>query len=111
MLASLQAVVGGLNFGVGRGFGSLVGGIAFALFGARVAFRVVGCLALIMAIIYGICYQLFLKKDIIKDRRISRRRQVENGSDNINNDESSQETILKKNPVDVKFIVEEKLNM
>lgn len=60
MLATLQAVVGGLNFGVGRGFGSLVGGSVLVLYGIRIAFRVIGCMALATAVLYAILHFFFL---------------------------------------------------
>lgn len=69
MLATLQAVVGGLNFGVGRGFGSLVGGAVIVLYGIRVAFRVIGCLALGTAILYAILHFFFLPPLEIHDKK------------------------------------------
>lgn len=54
MLATLQAIVGGLNFGVGRGFGSLVGGAVMVMYDIRTAFRVLGAMALGTAIIWAI---------------------------------------------------------
>lgn len=69
MLATLQAVVGGLNFGVGRGFGSLVGGAVIVLYGIRVAFRVIGCMALVTAILYAILHYFFLPPLEIHDKK------------------------------------------
>lgn len=69
MLATLQAVVGGLNFGVGRGFGSLVGGAVIVLYGIRVAFRVIGCMALATAILYAILHYFFLPPLEIHDKK------------------------------------------
>lgn len=69
MLATLQAVVGGLNFGVGRGFGSLVGGAVIVLYGIRVAFRVIGCMALATAILYAILHFFFLPPLEIHDKK------------------------------------------
>lgn len=56
LLATLQAIVGGLNFGVGRGFGSLVGGSVMVVYGIRVAFRVLGTLALATAVLWAILH-------------------------------------------------------
>lgn len=53
MLATMQAIVGGLNFGVGRGFGSLVGGAVMVVYDIRSSFRVLGCMALGTALIWG----------------------------------------------------------
>lgn len=69
MLATLQAVVGGLNFGVGRGFGSLVGGSVLILYGHRIAFRVVGCMALVTAILYATLHFFFLPPLEIHDKK------------------------------------------
>lgn len=69
MLATLQAVVGGLNFGVGRGFGSLVGGAVIVLYGIRMAFRVIGCMALATAILYAILHFFFLPPLEIHDKK------------------------------------------
>jgi len=69
MLATLQAVVGGLNFGVGRGFGSLVGGAVIVLYGIRIAFRVIGCMALATAILYAILHFFFLPPLEIHDKK------------------------------------------
>lgn len=69
MLATLQAVVGGLNFGVGRGFGSLVGGAVIVLYGIRIAFRVIGCMALGTAILYAILHFFFLPPLEIHDKK------------------------------------------
>lgn len=69
MLATLQAVVGGLNFGVGRGFGSLVGGAVIVVYGIRVAFRVIGCMALATAILYAILHFFFLPPLEVHDKK------------------------------------------
>lgn len=69
MLATLQAVVGGLNFGVGRGFGSLVGGGVIVVYGIRAAFRVIGCMALVTAILYAILHFFFLPPLEIHDKK------------------------------------------
>lgn len=69
MLATLQAVVGGLNFGVGRGFGSLVGGSVIVFYGNRVAFRVVGCMALLTALLYGLLHYLVLQPLEVHDKK------------------------------------------
>lgn len=69
MLATLQAVVGGLNFGVGRGFGSLVGGAAIVLYDIRTAFRVIGAMALGTAILYGILHYFFLQPLEVHDKK------------------------------------------
>lgn len=69
MLATLQAVVGGLNFGVGRGFGSLVGGSVIVFYGDRIAFRVVGCMALFTAILYASLHYLCLQPLEVHDKK------------------------------------------
>lgn len=69
MLATLQAVVGGLNFGVGRGFGSLVGGSVIVFYGKRVAFRVVGGMALTTALIYATLHYFCLQPLEVHDNK------------------------------------------
>lgn len=69
MPATLQGVVGALNFGVGRGFGSLVGGAVIVLFGIRAAFRVIGCMALTTAILYAVLHFFFLPPLEIHDEK------------------------------------------
>lgn len=60
MIATMQAIIGGLNFAVGRGFGSLVGGSTLAFFGTRIAFRVVGSMALVTMVFYAISHYCFM---------------------------------------------------
>jgi len=69
MLATLQAVVGGLNFGVGRGFGSLVGGSVSVLYGNRIAFRVVGSMALVTCVLYTLLHYFCLPPLEIHDKK------------------------------------------
>lgn len=69
MLATMQAVVGGLNFGVGRGFGSLVGGAVIVLYNERIAFRVIGSMALTTAILYGTLHYFFLPPLEVHDHK------------------------------------------
>ena len=67
LMATVQSVVGGLHYGVGRGAGSMVGGSLMAVFGARLAFRVIGIFAGITALVYFILYYGFLRKrELIK---------------------------------------------
>lgn len=82
MLATLQAVVGGLNFGVGRGFGSLVGGSVIVFYGNRVAFRVVGCMALTTAILYATLHYFFLQPLEVHDKK-KMNRMIGGGSDTM----------------------------
>lgn len=69
MLATLQAVVGGLNFGVGRGFGSLVGGSVSVFYGYRIAFQVVGSMALFTAILYALLHYFLLQPLEVHDKK------------------------------------------
>lgn len=80
MLATLQAVVGGLNFGVGRGFGSLVGGGVIVVYGIRIAFRVIGCMALITAILYAILHYFFLPPLEVHEKKKDLSRKSRSGS-------------------------------
>lgn len=87
MLATLQAVVGGLNFGVGRGFGSLVGGAVLVVYDIRTSFRVMGAMALVTAILYILLQRYVLapltvnkeRSSMSKSRRRQSSKDIEDG--------------------------------
>lgn len=93
MLATLQAVVGGLNFGVGRGFGSLVGGGVIVIYGERIAFRVIGCLALITAILYGVLHFFFLPPLEVHDKKTQLRKESKRRRQQVKDVEASAENV------------------
>src|SRR5687768_8321991 len=59
----MQGIVGGLHFGVGRAAGSMIGGSFMSVFGARIAFRIMGISAGIAAVIYFVIYVVFIRRD------------------------------------------------
>ena len=53
LLATLNGLVGGLHYGLGKGTGSLVGGALIASFGSTAyAFRIFGLIALVCGLLY-----------------------------------------------------------
>ena len=52
--ASVNSIFGAAYFGVGRGLGGMVGGLAVADLGFRLAFQVFAAVAMVVAVIFGI---------------------------------------------------------
>ncbi|KAF7271686.1 hypothetical protein GWI33_015479 [Rhynchophorus ferrugineus] len=59
---SIQGLLGGIYYGVGKGVGSLVGGYLIKPIGIRHTFQVFSILTLIIGIIYFAFYHLYIKK-------------------------------------------------
>lgn len=95
MLATLQAIVGGLNFGVGRGFGSLVGGAVMVVYDIRTSFRVLGLMALGTALIWGLLDTFCLpplektKSEINLERRRQDWKDMESGNSELKTPDAS----------------------
>ena len=73
--SSIQGLLGGLYYGVGKGFGSLIGGYLMKAFGTRPTYQIFAALSLITGIIYFFFNLLYLKKqpqvegnDIVKKK-------------------------------------------
>jgi MFS family permease len=60
-LASVMGLMGALFFGVGKGSGSLFGGLLMSAFGAPATFRTLAVTALICSILYGFFQWLYVK--------------------------------------------------
>ncbi|CAN8006494.1 unnamed protein product [Ixodes hexagonus] len=58
---TVQACVGGIYFGIGRSTGSLVGGTAMYFLGAETAFRIMGGVAAIASLSYGVIFFCFIE--------------------------------------------------
>ena len=60
-MASLEGVMGGLYFGIGKALGSLVGGLAIEDIGVRNTFRCFSVTSLVTASVY-FCFTFFMEK-------------------------------------------------
>jgi len=70
-LATLNGVVGGIHFGFGKGFGSLIGGNIISISGSTAkAYRAFGFFAGVLTIVYFV-YIRFLRKFCTGSRRLS----------------------------------------
>ena len=70
-MATLNGVVGGVHFGFGKGFGSLIGGNIISISGSTAkAYRAFGFFAGVLTIVYFV-YIRFLRKVCTSSRRIS----------------------------------------
>ena len=62
-MASLEGVMGGLYFGIGKALGSLVGGLAIEDIGVRNTFRCFSVTSLVTASVY-FCFTFFMEKRV-----------------------------------------------
>lgn len=60
--SSIQGLLGGLYFGVGKGAGSLVGGYLMKAFGTRPTFQIFAVFSLLTGIMYGLFNQFYIRK-------------------------------------------------
>ena len=78
LLATLNGVVGGIHFGFGKGFGSLIGGNIISISGSTAkAYRVFGFFAGVLTIVYFIHIR-FLRKLCTRRRRNSEQADKDN---------------------------------
>lgn len=68
--STVQSCVGGIYFGVGRSTGSLVGGTAMYFLGAETAFRIMGCVAALASLTYGVVYYCFTQSPCRKPNEV-----------------------------------------
>ncbi|KAF2883909.1 hypothetical protein ILUMI_22294 [Ignelater luminosus] len=59
---SIQGMLGGLYYGVGKGAGSLIGGYSMKTFGTRATYRIFAAAAAITGILYFIFNHFYMKK-------------------------------------------------
>lgn len=67
---------------VGRAAGSMFGGSLMAVFNARIAFRIMGICAGVVAIAYASLYYLFLRKEEIKALSEKKEKDANNETEN-----------------------------
>ncbi|XP_050598666.1 uncharacterized protein LOC126926383 [Bombus affinis] len=86
--SSIQGLLGGVYYGVGKGSGSLIGGYLMKAFGTRPTYRIFAMITLITGIMYYIFNVAYLKKqpqvegnDIVKKKpkNVGNQNGVENG--------------------------------
>lgn len=86
--SSIQGLLGGVYYGVGKGSGSLIGGYLMKAFGTRPTYRIFAMITLITGIMYYIFNVAYLKKqpqvegnDIVKKKpkNLGNQNGVENG--------------------------------
>ncbi|XP_055331682.1 major facilitator superfamily domain-containing protein 6-like isoform X2 [Paramacrobiotus metropolitanus] len=61
-LATLQGIVGGMHYGIGRGAGALIGGLMIRAVGARVAWRIFGVVCFGCGFVYAALQFFWLRK-------------------------------------------------
>ncbi|XP_043287431.1 major facilitator superfamily domain-containing protein 6-B [Venturia canescens] len=92
---SIQGLLGGLYYGVGKGSGSLIGGYLMKAFGTRPTYQIFAAASLITGIVYFMFNYLYLKKrpqvegnDIVKKKpKVKKSSNIEaNGLDNMGMD-------------------------
>lgn len=73
--SSIQGLLGGVYYGVGRGSGSLIGGYLMKSFGTRPTYRIFAVVSLVTGFVYFLFNALYLKKrpqvegnDIVKKK-------------------------------------------
>ncbi|XP_012526802.2 uncharacterized protein LOC105831309 [Monomorium pharaonis] len=105
--SSIQGLLGGVYYGVGKGSGSLIGGYLMKAFGTRSTYQIFAVVTLMTGIVYFIFNATYLKKrsqlegnDIVKKKpkNINKQDNSEKQTNDINLDEKSQnERINNKN--------------
>lgn len=92
---SIQGLLGGLYYGVGKGTGSLVGGYLMKAFGTRPTYQIFAVVSLVTGIVYFLFNYLYLKKrpqvegnDIVKKKpKVKKSTNMEaNGIENVGMD-------------------------
>ncbi|XP_059480405.1 major facilitator superfamily domain-containing protein 6-like [Neocloeon triangulifer] len=67
LLASIIGILGMAHFSLGRGFGSFVGGFLISDIGAREAFRMMGYMAAVGGVVYGLLHAFWLRHLVLTD--------------------------------------------
>ncbi|KFM80402.1 Major facilitator superfamily domain-containing protein 6, partial [Stegodyphus mimosarum] len=87
LTATVISTAGGIHYSIGKGSGSLIGGLIMDSFGGRIAYRVIAIICLISAVIYGIYLYIrricFTENHDIKNRDIDENLECEEESKEI----------------------------
>ncbi|KMQ90849.1 macrophage mhc class i receptor 2-like protein [Lasius niger] len=103
--SSIQGLLGGVYYGVGKGFGSLIGGFLMKTFGTRPTYQIFAVVTLVTGIIYLIFNMTYLKKrsqlegnDIVKkkSRNIDVQISFDKHANDISLDEKPQDERMKE---------------
>ncbi|GAB1866623.1 Macrophage MHC class I receptor 2-like protein [Camponotus japonicus] len=103
--SSIQGLLGGVYYGVGKGSGSLIGGYLMKTFGTRPTYQIFAMITLVTGIIYFIFNMTYLKKrpqfegnDIVKkkSKNIDAHSSFDKHANDINLDEKPQDERIKK---------------
>ncbi|KAL6420553.1 hypothetical protein ACFW04_014879 [Cataglyphis niger] len=101
--SSIQGLLGGVYYGVGKGSGSLIGGYLMKAFGTRPTYQIFAVITLVTGIIYLIFNITYLKKqsqfegnDIVKKKNIDAQNNFDKHANDIRLDEKPQGQIKEK---------------
>ncbi|KAL6260225.1 hypothetical protein P5V15_007760 [Pogonomyrmex californicus] len=107
--SSIQGLLGGVYYGVGKGSGSLIGGYLMKAFGTRPTYQIFAVVTLVTGLIYILFNMIYLKKrsqlkgnDIVKQKpeNINEQNSPEKYINfDISFDEKSQSERIKNNPM------------
>ncbi|XP_012220725.2 uncharacterized protein [Linepithema humile] len=109
--SSIQGLLGGVNYGVGKGTGSLIGGYLIKAFGNRPTYQIFAVVTLLTGIIYFIFNVTYLKKrsqlrddNTVKEKfeNVSSQNSPEKHTNNINLDKKPQDEVIKENESNLK---------
>lgn len=102
LLATVEGCVGGLHFGIGRGAGSLLGGMLIDDVGIRTSFRIVGSMSGLVGLMYAIFYYFTVRKERLKkmEKRSSINANVDNQLQNLKRDSISNKSVDKE-PINI----------
>ncbi|XP_014207853.1 uncharacterized protein LOC106638959 [Copidosoma floridanum] len=89
--SSIQGLLGGLYYGVGKGSGSLIGGFLMKAFGTRATYLIFAAVTLITGFIYLLFNQLYLSKRLhIQDNNVINKNKPNNIEAETNKSSESQ---------------------
>ncbi|KAK4026589.1 hypothetical protein OUZ56_015594 [Daphnia magna] len=72
-LATIQGMVGGTYYGIGRGLGSLVGGFLMKYYGTRATFRILGVGALFVGVLYFFFNVFYIRRRHLNREKIEKK--------------------------------------
>ncbi|XP_020290838.1 major facilitator superfamily domain-containing protein 6 [Pseudomyrmex gracilis] len=108
--SSIQGLLGGVYYGVGKGSGSLIGGYLMKAFGTRPTYRIFAVMTLVTGVMYFIFNITYLRKRSRLDRNDLEKQKPKEQSRNDSLDKSANEIGLNEKPQDLEQINDNKDN-